>query len=76
MSVDPLARYCACGNKWYFGKLDYIKMIIFGKITVRCPHCNRLHHYRLVYYAVEDFTDTRIENNNIEKSKQELWKNG
>ena len=51
-------------------------MIIFGGITVRCPRCNRLHHYHLSYCAVEDFKPVRNENKKMIESKQELWKNG
>lgn len=76
MKVDPLGRFCICGNKWYFNKLDYIRMIIFGGITVRCPRCNRLHHYHLSYCAVEDFKPVRNENKELMERKQELWKNG
>ena len=76
MKIDPLRRSCICGHYWYFNKLDYIKMILFNGITVRCPQCNRLHHYRLIYHCIEEFNDTRIENNDLEKSKKELYKRG
>lgn len=73
---DPLARYCKCGHTWHFNKMDYIKMILFNGITIRCPQCNRLHHYRLIYHCIEEYDDTKIQNNELEKQKQELWKNG
>ena len=76
MKIDPLGRYCQCGHYWYFGKLDYIRMILFGKITVRCPQCNTLHQYRLIYHAIEDFTDTRMPNKQMENNKKRMWKNG
>ena len=76
MKIDPLKRYCKCGHYWYFGKLDYVKMILFNHLTVTCPKCQRKHRFKLVYHCVEDFTDTKITNKQLENGKQEVWKNG
>ena len=76
MSSDPLGRYCICGNKWYFSKLDYIKMILFGGITVRCKECDRYHHYHLSYCAVEDFNEVKSDNKEMFEKKRKVWENG
>ena len=73
--VDPLMRYCKCGHCWYFSKWDYVRMILFGGLTVRCPICHRKHNYRLIYHCIEEFSDTRKENDKLDKTKGELWKN-
>ena len=76
MKIDPLKRYCRCGHSWYFSKIDYIRMIIFGGLSMRCPVCNRKHDFILVYHAVEEFKETNIENKELFKRKKEVWKNG
>ena len=76
MKIDPKLRHCICGHNWYFNRLDYVRMILFNGITVRCPRCNRLHYYKLVYHAVEEFKETKDTNKILEDSKMELWKYG
>lgn len=75
MSIDPLRRKCICGNTWYFHKLHYMKMILFGGLTVTCNQCGRKHHFRLIYHCIEEYDDTRVENTELETAKQELWRN-
>ena len=75
MDIDPLRRSCICGHYWYFNKWHYVKMIIFNRITIKCPQCGRLHEYKLIYHAVEKWNNTRIPNKKLVESKQEVWKN-
>lgn len=75
MKIDPLRRACACGHYWHFNKYHYVKMILFNKITVKCPKCGRVHEYKLIYHAVEKWDNTRIPNKKLIENKQELWKN-
>lgn len=76
MNIDPLRRVCACGYYWYFNKYHYVRMIIFGKIRVRCPKCGRIHEYKLVYHAVEKWDNTRVSNKELSEGKKRMWKNG
>lgn len=76
MKIDPLRRACACGHHWYFNKYHYIKMILFNKITIKCPKCGRIHEYKLIYHAVEKWDNTRLPNKKLIENKQELWKRG
>lgn len=76
MSIDPLKRICACGYYWYFNKWHYVKMILFNKITIKCPRCGRIHEYKLVYHAVENWDNTRIPNKKLVENKENIWKNG
>lgn len=73
--IDPKLNKCVCGYSWHFNKLDYIKMIIFGKVIVRCPQCHQKHYYILIYHAVREYNKTSIENKQLEKTSKRLWGN-
>lgn len=75
MSRNPAKRkHCICGHSWYFSKMDYIKMILFGGITVNCPQCQRKHRFKLIYYATEQFNETRITNKQVSDAEEKLWR--
>ena len=74
--IDPLRRNCSCGYFWYFNKWDYVKMILFGKIIITCPHCHKRHMYNLIYHAVETYDDVKQHNNLLAEGKNIVWKHG
>ena len=76
MKIDPLQRVCSCGYYRYFNKYHYIKMLLFGSITVKCPQCGRVHEYKLIYHCVEDWGKTRIHNKDLAEGKRSIWKKG
>lgn len=73
---NPKQKYCSCGYNWKFGKLDYIRMVLFNKIIVKCPQCHKQHYYKLIYYAVEDFKVTNEDNKKLKDNSERIWKNG
>ena len=76
MRVDPLLRKCECGYSWHFNKFHYMWMILFNRFVYTCPRCQRKHHFKLICHAVEEYAETRNENNEMLMSKREVWKNG
>ena len=73
--IDPLIRKCECGHKYYFNKLHYILMLLFDSFTFTCPNCQRKHQYKLIYHCVEEYDETRIQNNELTERKELQWKN-
>jgi hypothetical protein len=72
---DPVQKHCQCGRVYYLSKFDYIKMILFDKLIITCPRCHRKHQFKLCYHAIEEFNETRKQNNELEQSKLDLWCN-
>lgn len=73
LQVDPKKRTCHCGFEWYFSKFQYMKMILFDGITITCPRCQRKHRFKLSYHAIEEFNETRIENNELIEKRKLSW---
>ena len=74
MAIDPLQRKCICGHSTKFSKLVYVKMLLFGKYRWRCPQCQRVHDYIMVYHSVEVFSESRNENKEMVEGKKEMYK--
>lgn len=74
--IDPTLLKCECGYSWHFGKLDYIRMILFNHIIVTCPQCQRKHYYNLSYHIIKEVDKTKAENNELTKCKTKVWENG
>ena len=76
MKIDPLKRTCSCGYYWYFSKWDYVKMILLGSLTYSCPQCHLKHKYILIYHAVEESNEFKLENKQLAEGKFEIWRKG
>ena len=74
--IDASLQKCDCGYSWHFSKLNYIRMILFGKYIVTCPRCQRKHYYRMANHTIKEADKTRTENNELTERKQRIWKNG
>ena len=68
-------NYCATDN--YVSKLFLlIRLIIQGKIYVRCPKCGHTSSYILISHIVHDTTDIteKVENKTLNENKHRLWR--
>lgn len=74
--IDAKLQKCECGYSWHFNKLDYIRMIIFGRYVMTCPQCQRKHYFKLSCHIVEEADETRHENNILMECKTKVWENG
>ena len=54
MLVDPMLKSCeVCGCRFYIGKFQRLRMLVFGDICVRCPRCQSKMTFRLIYHSVK-----------------------
>jgi len=66
MSIDPKLNYCRCGYTWKFTRFDILLMFLGLKDTFRCPRCQALMKFKLIYHTAKVSTE------NIDRG--ELWK--
>ena len=70
---NPKNKYCKCGYMFKFNKLIYIKLLLFGHVSMYCPNCKRKHDFKLIYYVVEDFNK---QTNQLNDKIKSVYKNG
>ena len=51
-------------------------MIIFGSLTYSCPQCHVKHEYKLIYHAIEEYSDVKSDNNLLAEGKLNIWRKG
>ena len=67
--IDPLMKYCRCGYGFRPGLLMKMRMLVFGECSWRCPQCQTVMTFRLVYHVV------KVDVKEV-KGKERLWKKG
>ena len=53
MSIDPKLQYCQCGYTWKFNKLELLLMFLHLRNTIRCPQCQSIMEYQIIYHTVK-----------------------
>jgi LSD1 subclass zinc finger protein len=66
MGIDPKLHYCQCGQTFKPGIYHKLLMLFRGEYSWRCPHCQSVSKFRLVYHVVKIGSKPN-------KDRMELW---
>lgn len=69
MSIDPKLQYCSCGHQFHITRWQKLQMLLSGSVTIRCPHCQGLLDFKLVYHVVKI-------GDKPNKDRIEIWERG
>ena len=64
-----------CGHTGYRSKLFLIRLLLMGKVYVRCSNCGYVSCYRLVCHTVHDTTDEyeKLVNKQLKECERSLF---
>ena len=74
---NPRSQYCKCGKEIKISKLMYMRLLLFGNLSLHCKNCGRKHQYKLIYYVSEQFNkEINKANQQLIEGKQDVYKKG